>query len=64
MIFPFNEPCPGNRFVIRMLRSELLSFEYSLSDLYCFGRFAFLSAIVLSGFVLKAAGGRFCLDEM
>jgi len=58
------EPCPGNRLVIAMLRSELRSSEYSLSVLYCLRRFAFRAAMGFSGLALKIAGGRFCRDEM
>jgi len=45
-------------------RIELQSSEYSLLELYCLRRFAFLSALGFSGLALKVEGGRFCRDEM
>jgi len=47
-----------------MSRMELRLSEYSLSELYCLRRFAFLSAMEFSGLALKAAGGRLCRNEM
>ena len=64
MIFPLDKPCPGNRLVIAMLRSEFRLSEYVLSDLQCLRRFAFLSAIGFPGLALKITGKHFCLDEM
>ena len=64
MIFPLKEPCPGNCLVMAMSRIELRSSEYSWSELYCLRRFVFLSALGFLGLALKAAGGRFCSNEM
>jgi len=64
VIFPLKEPCPGNCLVIAMSRIELRLSDYSVSELYCLRRFAFLSAMGFSGLALKAAGGRFCRAEM
>jgi len=64
VIFPLKEPRPEKCLVMAMSRIELPSSEYSLSELYCFRRFAFLCALGFSGLALKAAGVRFYRDEM
>ena len=64
MIFLSKEPCPGKCLVMAMSRIKLRSSEYSLSELNCLRRFAFLCALGFSGLALKVAGVRFCRDEM
>jgi len=64
VISPLKEPCPGKCLVMATSRIELRSSEYSLSELNFLRRFAFLCALGFSGLALKAAGARFCRDEM
>jgi len=64
VIFPLKEPCPGHFLMMAMSRIKLRSSEYFLSELYRLRRFVFLCALGFSGLALKAAGGRFCRDEM
>ena len=64
MIFPLKETCPGKCLVIAISRIELRSSEYSLSELCCLRRFAFLCALGFSGLALQVAGVCFCRDEM
>jgi len=63
-IFSLKEPCPGNRLVTVIWRSESRLPKYSLSELCSFRRFSFLAAMGILGLALKTAGGRFCCDEM